>query len=82
MSGAMLTYALPDEVLRGVEAVSRHTSGQIGAPNLVTDENTKDRYIVRSLIEEAITWKAHPRRIGSRRTCCEPAGRRATTTNE
>ncbi|MFB9718592.1 Fic family protein [Planobispora longispora] len=55
VTGRSFGYALPDEVLRGVETVNRHLSGQIGASALVTNENTRDRYIVSSLIEEAIT---------------------------
>lgn len=54
--GAKLTYALPDEVLRGIEMVDKHTSGRIGIPELVThDAPTRDRYVISSLIEEAIT---------------------------
>ena len=50
------TYALPDEVLRGIETVDKHTSGRIGAPELVThDAPTRERYVISSLIEEAIT---------------------------
>ncbi|MFD1536075.1 Fic family protein [Nonomuraea guangzhouensis] len=53
--GLSFTYALPDEVLRGVEALNRDLSGRIGIPEPVTDPLTRDRYLVSSLIEEAIT---------------------------
>ncbi|WP_062439743.1 Fic family protein [Herbidospora daliensis] len=49
-------YALPDEVLRGIENVAKQTSGRIGVPEPVThDAPTRDQYVVNSLIEEAIT---------------------------
>ncbi len=54
--GHDFTYALPDEVLRGIETVDKHTSGRIGVPEPVTnDAPTRDRYVISSLIEEAIT---------------------------
>lgn len=54
--GNRFTYALPDEVLRGIEMVDKHTSGRIGVPEPVThDAPTRDRYVISSLIEEAIT---------------------------
>lgn len=54
-SGEEFTYALPDEVLRGVDWMSRHASGQIVAPPSILNEETRDRYIVSSLMAEAIT---------------------------
>ncbi|WP_212735533.1 Fic family protein [Herbidospora galbida] len=54
--GVWFGYALPDEVLRGIENVAKHTSGRIGVPEPVThDAPTRDQYVVNSLIEEAIT---------------------------
>jgi Fic family protein len=56
ISGRNFTYALPDDVLRGIETVDKHTSGRIGVPELVMqDAPTRDRYVISSLIEEAIT---------------------------
>src|SRR5437016_3423015 len=54
--GRALSYALPDEVLRGIETVDKHASGRIGVPEPVT-HNAPDRtrYVINSLIEEAIT---------------------------
>jgi Fic family protein len=54
--GRRFTYALPDEVLRGIETVDKHTSGRIGIPEPVTpDAPDRERYLISSLIEEAIT---------------------------
>ena len=53
--GRPFTYALPDEALRAIEAVNRDASGQIGISEQVTNPATRDRYVVSSLIEEAIT---------------------------
>jgi Fic family protein len=54
--GGPFTYALPDEVLRGIEIVDKHLSGRIGVPEPVThDAPSRARYVVTSLIEEAIT---------------------------
>lgn len=53
--GHHFTYALPDEVLRGIEVVNRDASGQIAISEQVTNPATRDRYLVSSLIEEAIT---------------------------
>ncbi len=54
--GGRLTYTLPDEVLRGIEAVDKHTSGRISAPELLMhDAPGRERYLISSFIEEAIT---------------------------
>jgi Fic family protein len=54
--GRRFTYALPDDVLRGIESVDKHTSGRIGVPEPVSqDAPARDRYVISSLIEEAIT---------------------------
>jgi Fic family protein len=54
--GRPFTYALPDSALRGIEMVSKHTSGRISAPApVLPDAPTRDRYVISSLIEEAIT---------------------------
>jgi len=55
-TGRQFTYALPDGVLRGIESIDKQTSGRISVPEPVThDAPTRDRYVVNSLIEEAIT---------------------------
>ncbi len=54
--GSRFTYTLPDEVLRGMEVVDKHLSGRIGVPEPVThDAPSRTRYVIASLIEEAIT---------------------------
>lgn len=55
MNGDNFSYALPDEVLRLVGEVTERASGQIAVPEQVTNSATKDRYVISSLIEEAIT---------------------------
>ena len=54
--GRRFSYALPDDALRGIELADKHTSGRIGVPEPVMPEApARDRYIISSLIEEAIT---------------------------
>lgn len=54
--GLSFSYALPDDALRGIELVDKQTSGRIGAPAPVLPEApTRERYVINSLIEEAIT---------------------------
>jgi len=48
------SYTLPDEVLRAVDQINRDASGQIVISEQVTSPGTRDRYLVSSLIEEAI----------------------------
>ncbi len=55
-AGRNFSYALPDTALRGIEMVDKHTSGRIAAPAPVLPEAAvRDRYVISSLIEEAIT---------------------------
>jgi Fic family protein len=54
--GEYFSYALPDDVLRGIEVVDKQTSGRIGAPApVLPDAPMRERYVINSLIEEAIT---------------------------
>lgn len=55
IEGHNFTYALPDEVLKLTDEITKRASGQIAAPEQVTNPATKNRYVVSSLIEEAIT---------------------------
>jgi Fic family protein len=55
VGGRPFSYALPDEVLESVDAVTRAASGHITISEQVTNPATRDRYIISSLIEEAIT---------------------------
>lgn len=55
-AGRSFSYALPDDALRCIEQVDKQTSGRIGAPAPVLPEApTRERYVINSLIEEAIT---------------------------
>lgn len=53
--GVPFVYALPDEVLRGADHARRQLGGAIAVSEEVTNPATKDRYLVNSLMEEAIT---------------------------
>lgn len=53
-SGRPFTFALPDVVLATLEAVGRDTAGQISIEEPVANPATRDRYLISSLIEEAI----------------------------
>lgn len=55
VNGKPFTYALPDEVLQGIDEITRNASGSIAVSEQVTNPATRDRYLVSSLIEEAIT---------------------------
>jgi len=55
VSGAPFTYNLTDPMLRLMDEISRLASGQIAIEEQVTNPASRDRYIVSSLIEEAIT---------------------------
>jgi len=52
--GKSFTFALPDAVLQSLEEINRDASGQIAISEQVTNPITRDRYLVNSLIEEAI----------------------------
>lgn len=53
--GRPLSYALPDEVLAAIDDITRDASGNITISEQVTNPASRDRYVVSSLIEEAIT---------------------------
>lgn len=53
--GLAFTYSMPDEALRLLHYVDQHCSGEIAMPEVVTaDEHAQRRYLVNSLMEEAI----------------------------
>lgn len=54
-NGRSFSYALPDEVLAAVDQITRDASGNITISEQVTNPASRDRYVVNSLIEEAIT---------------------------
>lgn len=53
--GVPFSYNLPDSVLEAVDRINRDASGSITISEQVTNPATRDRYVVSSLIEEAIT---------------------------
>lgn len=53
--GRPFQYALVDPVLERLHRVDRDAAGHIALPEQATNPATRDRYVVRSLIEEAIT---------------------------
>lgn len=67
IDGSPIKYATPDEVLRLLEEVTQRASGQILLPEPVTNPATRDRYVVSSLIEEAITSSQLEGALTSRR---------------
>lgn len=52
---AEFTYLVPDTVFKLLHEIDRDASGRIEVPELVTNPQTRDRYLVNSLIEESIT---------------------------
>ena len=55
VDGSAFRFAIPDEMLQMLERITRDASGQIAVSEQVTNPATRDRYLVSSLIEEAIT---------------------------
>ncbi len=53
--GTPLTYNLPDPLLRLIDDASSRASGQIQMPEPIANPASRDRYLISSLIEEAIT---------------------------
>lgn len=52
--GRPFTYVLTDEALEMLHRIDRFASGRIDVPEAITNEATRDRYLVSSLMEEAI----------------------------
>jgi Fic family protein len=53
-SGRPFSYVLTDKALSMLHRIDRLASGRIEVPEAITNEATKDRYLVSSLMEEAI----------------------------
>lgn len=53
--GEAFTYSMPDPVLQRLHKIDQRASGRIEISELVTNPSTRDRYVVSSLMEEAIT---------------------------
>ena len=69
--GQPFTYTLPDSLLKLNDEVTRGASGQISISEQVTNSVSRDRYIVSSLIEEAITSSQLEGAVTSRRVAKE-----------
>lgn len=54
-AGNAFHYALTDAVLRQCVDIAKRASGEISLPELAVNQGDRDRYVVNSLIEEAIT---------------------------
>lgn len=50
-----IAFAMPDPVLRALHEIDRHAAGEIAMPGQVVSDEDRNRYLVSSLIEEAIT---------------------------
>ena len=53
--GESFRYTLVDPLLERLHRIDRDAAGHIALPEQATNRETRDRYVVRSLIEEAIT---------------------------
>lgn len=83
--GRQFTYALPDDALRGIELVDKHTSGRIDVPEpVLPDAPARERYVISSLIEEAITSSQLEGAVTTRKVAKEMlrTGRRPRTRDE
>lgn len=51
----LFSYVLTDEILEACEDIAQRASGEIKLPEHVVGIHSRDEYVVRSLVEEAIT---------------------------
>ena len=54
-TGESFSFSVPDRVLQALHEVDQQAGGRIEFPEPITNPDTRDRYVVSSLIEEAIT---------------------------
>lgn len=54
-AGNHFSFTMPDGVLERLHRIDSEARGNIALPDIVTNRETRDRYIVRSLMEEAVT---------------------------
>ena len=55
MSGDHFSYVLTDKILKSCDEIAGRASGQVGTAEQVLDAQGRNQYIVKSLVEEAIT---------------------------
>lgn len=77
-------YLLTDQVLAELHAIDSKASGRVAMPEAVTSDETRDRYIFNSLIEEAITSSQLEGASTTRQVAAEMlrSGRRPRTKHE
>lgn len=71
VDGVPFNFTLPDAVLEAIDYINSNASGAITISEQVTNPATRDRYVVSSLIEEAITSSQLEGAATSRRTAKE-----------
>ncbi len=54
-AGRQFQYCIPDSVAEQLHEIDIGAGGTIGMPEQITNAQTRDQYVVRSLMEEAIT---------------------------
>ena len=83
-NGTAFHYSLTDKMLRQCDEITRRASGAIQLPELATSQGDRDRYVVNSLIEEAITSSQLEGAATSRRVAKQMirSGRRPVTRGE
>lgn len=54
-SGMAYSFSVPDRIARQLHEIDLGAGGRIGIPEPVTNPDTRDQYLIRSLMEEAIT---------------------------
>lgn len=54
-AGEFFLFSVPDKILIQLHKIDLGASGRIGMPEPITNPATRDQYLIRSLMEEAIT---------------------------
>ncbi len=55
VQGNVFSFAVPESAQRLLHEITQRAGGSVGAPDLVTNPDTRNRYLVRNLMEEGIT---------------------------
>lgn len=53
--GEPFRFSVPDQIARQLHEIDLGAGGRIGIPEAITNPETRDQYLIRSLMEEAIT---------------------------
>lgn len=53
--GRQFKFSVPDKIAKQLHEIDLGAGGRIGIPEPVTNPNTRDQYLIRSLMDEAIT---------------------------